>query len=155
MFEALLVQGLESRASFLRILYIHRESCYFNLMADAGSDDDSPWELPDELTAVPSGTKRKLSDFMREKEVAQKQKVCKTPKQLPLLKQPVTSWDCVPTATCFFTNELEHAIRRYGSFKANCLSKGIEPVPLNDFAFNILCQTGWIVKDGKFSLVGH
>ena len=119
--------------------------------ADGSSSDDgssSEWEMLSESTEK---SEKRVTEVMAVKRAVKKEeRSCK--KLLPLKSMPSLTWRSTPRLKSQFVDELTAAHYRHLMYVERCQKTGIKPIPLRHFCFEILCQSGWIVQKGKFTL---
>lgn len=110
---------------------------------DGYAEDDNSWELVDV-------EKRKVTEEVM---LAQKEKMNRESKKTPLIGMPVNCWKATPHTLSFqFDQEVANARDRHHLHKVRCDARGVAALPFSHFCFQALAQSGWVVKDGKFTL---
>ena len=108
--------------------------------SDSADSDDDHWSFIGE----PPVKKRKLTNAVAEVK-RQNIRVKSRIHSVPVVMRPVGTWQAPPKQHSQFQAELLFARHRY-------VSQRCSGATLNTFCFDVLTQSGWRLKDGRFFL---
>ena len=110
-------------------------------------------ESSDEWELDPSeGTKRKITQEIADAKRQKAAQLAQRPKRVPVINTEISTWKATEEWSTQFEREVDCGRLRYREYVTRCLHLGQGAVRLNQFLFAGLLQSGWCLKDGKFTV---
>ena len=123
--------------------------------AEGTSDDD--WETLSSNASASGDDEeiiatKKVTEHTNALEVASWAKRIRKRKRPTPRTVPTLAWKCTPGLEDTFVQELTNAHLMHLDYVDRCSARGVKPTPLKVYAFDVLCQSGWVLQKNVFTL---